>query len=218
MDAHPNPLIYGVRQAIRDSPKTTYEIGKQSKVSPQNLYRFLDEGGTRGLSQKSIDSLGLHLGLTLVCLGRADGLLRFHPPILDKTGKRLPEGTPLTDHLRRAFESSRKLVPDVAKAIDVSPTQFYRFLDGTRGLSLEKLDRLCGLMGLVVEGPPDAATNAAALRSFRKGAIYIARKKTYISMPDSDFPSMTGSGIQPRSSASTPSLYSPPADDIDGES
>jgi hypothetical protein len=131
------PLSYGVRKAIKDSPKTTYEIGKLSKVSPQNLYRFLDESGTRGLSQKSLDSLGLRLGLTLVNMGRAEGLLRFHPPILDKTRKPLPEGTLLTDYLRRAFESSHKLVPEIAKAIDVSPTQFYRFLDKTRGLSLE---------------------------------------------------------------------------------
>ena len=211
------PLSYGVRAAIKDSPKTTYEIGKLSKVSPQNLYRFLDESGTRGLSQKSLDALGLRLGLTLVNLGRAEGLLGFHPLILDKTRKPLPEGTLLTDFLRHGFESSRKLVPEIAKVIDVSPTQFYRFLDKTRGLSLEKLDRLCGLLGLVIEGPPDAKATAAAFRMARKGAMFRNDRKKYIPPFSADAKSPNGLVSQPSPPSRPSSLYSPPNGNAEGD-
>lgn len=204
MNASATPLSYGVRQAIRDSPGTTYEIGKQSKVSPQNLYRFLDDEHPRALSQKSLDALGVHLKLTLVKTIR--GQLTHHAPIPDKDGKPLPEGTPLTDYLRRAFEVSRKVVPEVAREVGVSTTQFYRFLDRSRGLSQEKLDRLCGLMGLVVEGPPDAA----ALRSVRKGAMYMARRKTYTPPSRSAQQSTTASQDQASPPVSPPSLFVPP--------
>lgn len=210
MNANTTPLSYGVRQAIRDSPKTTYEIGKQSKVSPQNLYRFLDDERPRALSQKSLDALGVHLKLTLVKTIR--GQLMYHAPIPDKDGKSLPEGTPLTEYLRRAFQVSRKVVPEVAREIGVSTTQFYRFLDGTRGLSQEKLDRLCGVMGLVVEGPPDNATTAAALRSLRKGAMYMAPRKKYIPPPRSEKPSTTVPENLLSPPVSVPSLFVPPED------
>jgi hypothetical protein len=37
MDPTSTPLTYGIRQAIRDSPRTTYEIGNLTGVSAQNL-------------------------------------------------------------------------------------------------------------------------------------------------------------------------------------
>ena len=65
------PLSHGVRQALRDSKESTYQIGADAKVSAQNLYRFLDENGHRVLSQKSIDSLGLRLELKLTYGGKS---------------------------------------------------------------------------------------------------------------------------------------------------
>jgi hypothetical protein len=63
MNPEDTPFSYGVRQAIRDSRKTTYRIGALSKVSAQNLYRFLED--TRRLSQGSFDKLGLVLKLSV---------------------------------------------------------------------------------------------------------------------------------------------------------
>ena len=179
MNANTTPLSYGVRQAIRDSPKTTYEIGKQSKVTPQNLYRFLDDERPRSLSQKSLDSLGLCLGLKLTSRGRPSlaGHGRDYRIVYDESGRVVaidklidgPGDDPLSVQLGRAVRLHRKGLEEIAGAIGVSLTQLYRFLDRSRGLSQEKLDRLCGLMGLVVEGPPDAATTAAALRVLSQG-------------------------------------------------
>jgi hypothetical protein len=76
MDATNKPLADGIRQAIRDSPKTTYEIGKLSGVSAQNLYRFLNEDHPRALSRKSIDKLGLVLKLSVTL--DYDGLRPVH--------------------------------------------------------------------------------------------------------------------------------------------
>ena len=53
MSNNKRPLTDGIRQAIRDSPRTVYQIGKLSGVSPQNLSRFLDEGGNCDLRQHS---------------------------------------------------------------------------------------------------------------------------------------------------------------------
>jgi hypothetical protein len=212
MNFDDKPFSYGIRQAIRDSTKTTYEIGKLSGVSAQNLYRFLNEGGTRGLSQKSLESLGFHLKLTLVNLGQKDGKSGFPPLVHPKTRKPLPVGTPLTDFLRLAFESTRKPVPEIANAINVSPTQLYRFLDGSRGLSQEKLDKLCSILRIVVEGPTDAAGRAANRFAVSRHCIPTRHRKTYYPPSPPISSNQTGIGQQPKPEASPPTIYSPPED------
>ncbi len=184
MDATKTPLSYGVRQAIRDSPKTTYEIGKLTGVSPQNLYRFLDESHPRALSQKSLDSLCVYLKLKLTY--RGDSLLsgqgKDYRIVFDDSKRVVPIDTlingpaddPLSVRLGRAVKLHRKDLKEIATALDVSLAQLYRFLDGSRGLSQARLDSLCALLRLFVEAPP------MHIPPFRSGLMPTTKRRIYI--------------------------------------
>ena len=55
--------------------------------------------------------------------------------------------------------------------IDVSTTQMYRFLDGTRGLSQDRLDALCSTLNLLVEAP------TALIFSHRPGGMITGKRR-----------------------------------------
>src|SRR3954463_13783078 len=67
MDANEHPITDGIRRAIRDDGRTTFEISKLAGVSPQRLYRFLN--GTRGLSLEVLDKLALLVGVEVRKVG-----------------------------------------------------------------------------------------------------------------------------------------------------
>ena len=215
MKINDTPLSYGVRQAIMDSPRTTYEIGKLSGVSAQNLYRFLDEDHPRALSQKSLDKLGLVLKLSLTLdydtlrpvhlEPYRRGLDLFTARDIDKKINEIPD-SPLSLRIRRAVELHRRDVSGFAGDLEVTETHMYRFLDGTRGLSQAKLDSLCSKLGLLVEGP-------FAFDRPRPGAMITGKRRVYRPRPAARPLAETIEEGQQR----PPSLYSPP-DASDGES
>ena len=52
-----------LRQAIRDSNESLYEIARRADVDDGQLYRFVS--GARGLTTKTLDRLCEYLGLEL---------------------------------------------------------------------------------------------------------------------------------------------------------
>lgn len=135
------PLTYGIRQAIKDSPLTVYEIAKRTMIPRQNLGRFVQ--GSRRLSQDSIDLVGITLGLSLVT--RAG--LGFASVLPDT-----PEVTPLSAYIREAIRG--KAMDPLADKVGLSSSHLYRFMECERGLSEGVLDSVCEHLGLFVEGPP----------------------------------------------------------------
>src|SRR3954454_9431763 len=119
-----------------------YQIGKLSKVSPQNLYRFLDEDRPRALSQKSLDALGLLLKLKLTFDYRPKlhgfvlrAAMRYKGVGSEGDLDRLindPSDAPLSRRIRRAVELHYSDVSKIAGDLRISGTQLYRFLDGSR--------------------------------------------------------------------------------------
>lgn len=204
MDANETPLTYGVRRAMQDSSWTTYQVAQLSGVSAQNLYRFLS--GARRLSQDSLDALGKALQLTLVKSNRGNSLTPG-PPLAVKKGMPSPGETPLSGFLRLAVEHDRKGVKEIAGELGVTHQQLYRFLDPTpgktRGLSQERLDVLCALLGLVVEGP-------MPLRTLRKGVMF--QRVKYIPRPSEPPRVGSESGRPPSDPASPPPLFVPAED------
>src|SRR4051794_30059268 len=150
MDIDDKPFSYGVRQAILLADMRPNQIACRLGISAQGIYRFLK--GTRNLSQSTFDEIGKLLDLSLERWVE-NGLLSG-TPLLDRHRNPVPGGTALSDYLRRAVKADRRSVAEIATAIGVSHQQLYRFLDPSpeksRGLSQEKLDRLCAVLAFVV--------------------------------------------------------------------
>ena len=161
MPSNEQPLSGGVRQAIIDSGNVPNQFRHLPKVSPQSLYRYI--GGTRNLSQRAFDEIGLFLKLNLT-YDRKLSLLghgKDYRLVLDRSKRvididKLIRGSgeePLSRQLGNAVKIHKKGFEKLASMIDVSTTQMYRFLDGTRGLSQDRLDALCSTLNLLVEAP-----------------------------------------------------------------
>jgi transcriptional regulator with XRE-family HTH domain len=214
------PLSYGVRQAIKESPRTTYEIAKLSGVSAQNLYRFLDEVHPRTLSQKSLDKLGLTLKLSVTL--DYDGLRPVHlEPYrrgldlftgrdIDKKINEIPD-SPLSLRIRRAVEMHRRSVTEFAGDLEVTKTQMYRFLDGTRGLSLAKLDALCDILDLFVEGP------YVHIFPRKQGGMITGKRRIYQPNPAAQPKTVVAEKSQPSPPVRPASHYSPPDGNAEGD-
>ena len=216
MSTGPNTLSDGVRQAILDSGKAPYQFRHLPKVSPQSLYRFI--GGTRNLSQRAFDEIGLFLKLNLTHEStyslkghRMDYRLVFEESKRSKSVDEMIRGTgasSLSKQLGNAVKLHRKGLEEIASIIVVSSTQMYRFLDGTRGLSQVKLDALCSALKLFVEAP------TALVHSHRPGGMITGRRRVYQPRPAA----RPAPEVAEESQPSPPSLYLPSKDAIDGES
>lgn len=64
---------------------------------------------------------------------------------------------PITDGLRRAIREDGRTPFEIATRAGISPQRLYRFLNGTRGLSLEVLDKLAVVVCVRVGMPPEPA-------------------------------------------------------------
>jgi len=100
MDADEHPITDGIRRAIRDDGRTTFEISKLAGVSPQRIYRFLN--GTRGLSLEVLDKLALLVGVEVRKVGQEAPPVES--PLVDETV--VPAPASLTRPGLRLRESS----------------------------------------------------------------------------------------------------------------
>ena len=122
-----------------------------------------------------------------------------------------PGGVPLSAQLGRAVKLHRKALKEIAEVIDISLTQIYRFLDGSRGLSQQKLDALCSFLGLLVEGPP------VLIPSRVRGVLPKAERRIYRPRSAPQSQAEAAEKGEPSPPARPPSLYSPPVEDTEGD-
>lgn len=219
MDSNKGPLSYGVRGAIRDSGLPPYRFDKLPKVSARNLYRFLN--GSRGLAQETIDEIGkfLKLSVTLDHSPLRPSHLKPYRRVmglgtagdLDRRINDPPDST-LSERIRRAAEMHESTVAEIAGVLKATGTQLYRFLDGSRGLSQAKLDKLCALLGLFVEAPPEVVYPR------RSGAMVTSKRRIYIPTPLVQESDVGESDGRQGPTARPPTLYVPPADEPDAQS
>jgi DNA-binding phage protein len=81
-------LIAQLKEAIRSSDKTLYQIGKESTVGPEQLYRFMS--GKRGLNISAVEKLCRALRLKLVAEPTQPG--EQPEPAVEKPGRRTRKG------------------------------------------------------------------------------------------------------------------------------
>jgi plasmid maintenance system antidote protein VapI len=65
------PLSDQIRQAVRESGRSGYDIAKEMNVAPSTLHRFVH--GTSGLSQELLDRLADALDLHVIVGTRRKG-------------------------------------------------------------------------------------------------------------------------------------------------
>ncbi len=63
---------------------------------------------------------------------------------------------PFSEQLRRALNESGLTRYRIAKELGVSQATLSKFMSGQRGLSMAVVDRVCGLLGLIITKKPES--------------------------------------------------------------
>ena len=77
-------------------------------------------------------------------------------------GATIPMMTPILDDLRTAAKASSWSQVEIARALELTPSQVCLFYAGKRGLSVEKAEELAALLGLEIVARPKHKAKAKA--------------------------------------------------------